>query len=358
MNAQLQLTRYLYGKDEVELSLVTCLLKKSDKAVFWANELFCSGFKEELCLLLWKVYYDFYATTNPGFEKYLTTKLKAGLDTEHAVCVIVKNFIIRRYNTDVFIVRSVVKQFEIEQDEKMGFKDLLVSQDFTAIGSFVLEYIQDGKLAENYKIALEYFVSEGLVIDVNKCATEFAKNPLRRTMFLSKVIHYFSALKKIKMGRNLYVQVEETATTTTTQILSKIPPRKILAAVRLYNIDDDNYLSLFKLKRDTTDMTEAYRDNWLFHASFSPLWKARIESHNGCVNIDGKKVTFEDVDDEERFFEEFNLEPDEQTLEVQQKSNQTIKSERDWLSFYKEHKHEGIVDVDEDIIKDIVKLTY
>jgi hypothetical protein len=345
----------LYGRDEVELSLVTSLLNKSDKAIFWANELFCSGYKEELCLLLWKVYYDFYATTNPGFEKYLTTKLKAGLDTEHAVCVIVKNFIIRRYNTDVFIVRSIVEQFEIERDDNKGFKDLLVSQDFTAIGSFVLEYIQDGKLAENYKVALEYFVSRGLVIDQKKGAAEFLKNPLRRTMFLSKVIHYFSTLKQIKMGRNLYVQVEETATTLS---LYKIPPRKILSIARVYNIDDDNYLSLFKLERETTDMTEAYRDNWLFHASFSPLWKARIESHKGCVNIEGKKVTFDDVDDEERFFEEFNLEPDEQTLEVQQKSTQQIKSERDWLSFYREHKHDGVVDVDEDIIKDIDKLTY
>ena len=44
MNTELQFTRYLYGKDEVEISLMTNLLNRTNDAIFWADELFHSGF--------------------------------------------------------------------------------------------------------------------------------------------------------------------------------------------------------------------------------------------------------------------------------------------------------------------------
>jgi len=361
MTAQLQFTRYLYAKDEAEVSFLISLLKKNEKALFWAYELFHSGY--DLCGLFWKVYYDFYATVNPAFEKYLATKMKQGLD-EHSVCAIVKNFIIRRYNTDVFMVRNIVKQFDIERDDNKGILELLVTDDsplkkvdFISIGSFILEYIQEGDLVDNYKLALEYFVKQDIRIDVTKALTDFKKNPLRRTMFLAKVVHYFSVLKQVKMGRNLYIQIEDGQTNVYNTIEEQAGRQyKVLPVARKYNIDDDNYLSLFKLSRETTDPVEAFRENWLFHASFSPLWSSRIESHGGSVKQN--KVTFEKEDDEEKFNERFNLEPDEQKLEVQEKSTGKIKQERDWLSFYKEHKCEGIVDVDEELLTQIEKVAY
>jgi len=396
MSTQLQFTRYLYAKDEVEMSFLISLLKKNDKALFWAYELFHSGY--DLCGLFWKVYYDFYATINPAFEKYLATKMKQGLN-EQTICAIVKNFIIRRYNTDVFMIRNVVKQFEIEHVENKGIVDLLASGDFMAIGSFILEYIQESDLVENYKLALEYFEKstfeksgakggsliaqqrEGALppcgakggftgalppcgakgdirIDVTKALADFKKNPLRRTMFLAKVVHYFSVLKQVKMGRNLYIQIEDGQTIVyrTMETPNNGSAYKVLPIVRTYGIDDDNYLSLFKLSRETTDATEALRDNWLFHASFSPLWSSRIESRGGRVTKN--EVIFDNEDGEEQFNELFNLEPDEQKLEVQEKSTGKFKQQRDWVQFYKEHKCEGIVDVDEELITQIQKITY
>ena len=381
MSTQLQFTRYLYAKDEVEMSFLISLLKKNDKALFWAYELFHSGY--DLCGLFWKVYYDFYATINPAFEKYLATKMKPGLN-EQTVCAIVKNFIIRRYNTDVFMIRNVVKQFEIERVENKGIVELLAAGDFMAIGSFILEYIQESELAENYKLALEYFVKStqplekglseaksksivgglslrdpwGIRIDVTKALADFKKNPLRRTMFLAKVVHYFSVLKQVKMGRNLYIQIEDGQTIVyrTMETPNNGSAYKVLPIVRTYGIDDDNYLSLFKLSRETTDATEALRDNWLFHASFSPLWSSRIESRGGRVTKN--EVIFDNEDDEEQFNELFNLEPDEQKLEVQEKSTGNFKQERGWVQFYREHKCEGIVDVDEELITQIQKISY
>ena len=163
------------------------------------------------------------------------------------------------------------------------------------------------------------------------------------------------------MGRNLYIHPKECGiyeTMNTKLTISILQPYKILSLARICYIDSGNYLSLFNLKRDKTDMTTAYRQNWLYHASFSPLWKTRINDYKGEIHLDKKTVTFNEDEYEEKFREKYDYEPDEQKKDVQDKSIQEIKSERNWLSFYKEHRNETIVEIDEDIIKDIEKITY
>ena len=65
------LTRYLYHCEEVCHSLLTCLLVKSsfEETLFWASEIYYSGYQKEIWELLWKIYYDFFAIRNPKFEK-------------------------------------------------------------------------------------------------------------------------------------------------------------------------------------------------------------------------------------------------------------------------------------------------
>jgi hypothetical protein len=74
--SNLVFTQYLYIKEEVILALLVSILNKSDKAIFWAYELYYSGFKYELLNLIWKIYYDFFATLNPAYESYLFKKHK------------------------------------------------------------------------------------------------------------------------------------------------------------------------------------------------------------------------------------------------------------------------------------------
>ena len=69
-------TQYLYIKDEVRIALLVSILNKKEDAIFWAYELYYSGFQEELLDLIWKIYYDFFATLNPSYEHYLTKKHK------------------------------------------------------------------------------------------------------------------------------------------------------------------------------------------------------------------------------------------------------------------------------------------
>jgi hypothetical protein len=111
-------TRYLYEKEEVKFALLVELLNKTEDALFWAYELYYSGFIDELTELLWKIYYDFYATLNPNFENYLIKIFSYDLtnhENEKLIFMIINDFIIKPYNVDVFILDQLRKT-NIEKD--------------------------------------------------------------------------------------------------------------------------------------------------------------------------------------------------------------------------------------------------
>ena len=57
MTNKLVFTRYLYNKDEVELTLLECILKNKDfgETSFWTTELYESNDPEELWQFIYKV---------------------------------------------------------------------------------------------------------------------------------------------------------------------------------------------------------------------------------------------------------------------------------------------------------------
>ena len=170
------------------------------------------------------------------------------------------------------------------------------------------------------------------------------------------------------MGKNIYVHIEAEDIIIHENISADLkendkghailPARKILPLAKVYSIDVDNYLSLFELKREKQDIKTAYYYNWLYHASFSPLWKSRITKHNGYVDEENKLIVFDEEIDIQNFYDEYGYEPDEQSEDVENKTIQDIKKERTWLSFYNQHKNSGIVEIEEDILTDIDKVAY
>ncbi len=70
------LTRYLYEKEEVILSIITSLILKEEykEVIFWFSEYYFSQYEEESWKLIWKVYYDFYAVFHPKLESFIMKK--------------------------------------------------------------------------------------------------------------------------------------------------------------------------------------------------------------------------------------------------------------------------------------------
>jgi hypothetical protein len=55
-------------------------------------------------------------------------------------------------------------------------------------------------------------------------------------------------------------------------------------------------------------------DNWLYYASYTPIWNTRIKRYNGIIDHNTKMVTIEN----EGFYENYDYEPDEQSGELKE----------------------------------------
>jgi len=389
---ELQFTRYLYEKDEVKLALIVSILNKKEDSVFWAYELYHSGFVNELIELFLNIYYDFYASLNASFENYLHIKLKILIEenseNDELLSIIVNNFMTRPFTCDVFFMRKLskvlsfnipfVKDYQNKSDFTMIKGDLinlLKIEDYLTIARLIFYEIYGVHLKQVLELIVDYFNKKDVSLKTkailadydNKIQNDFE---IEKRIIFSRLIHFACLSKKIKMGRNLYVRIEpedvvmyETITVNLNERgngskLAILPAYKILPIATMCSIDADNYLSLFHLKRDRKDVVKAYHTQWLYHASFSPLWKKRIEKYHGIINHKNKTIDFKDDDEEENFYEQYGLEPDEQKQEIQNKTICPILKKRTWYEFYLQHKNRGIIDIDEMYFENIEKLTY
>ena len=67
-------------------------------------------------------------------------------------------------------------------------------------------------------------------------------------------------------------------------------------------------------------MLSDLRNKWLWFAKNVPIWSERIAEYGGKVNKQCTEICFQDENKEEMFYEKYNLEPDEQSLDCQMKS--------------------------------------
>ena len=71
------------------------------------------------------------------------------------------------------------------------------------------------------------------------------------------------------------------------------------------------------VKPESQLLTSVTYESWLYYASFSPIWRNRIERYGGMIIDEEKKIVFECEDSEEQFYCWHNFEPDEQPSWVQ-----------------------------------------
>ena len=112
--SKLELTRYLYFKDEVILSFVISLLKKQNlhECYFWFSELYYSKYNINNIIL--KIYYDFYYINNRQFEKYIYKKLISNHNENDILSkyiTIIKNLFRLSISCDVFLNRQKYLKF-------------------------------------------------------------------------------------------------------------------------------------------------------------------------------------------------------------------------------------------------------
>jgi hypothetical protein len=354
-------TRYLYLKDEVKLALLVSLLQKSEDAIFWGYELFHSGFRKEFFDTIWKIYYDFFATLNPSFESYLIKKLNEPIH-DKIVSTIIQDLLIRPFNTDIFFMRKVVELFEVESPQsclKEQLKAWILVSDWRNISYYVLNETNKINPIEVYENILDIFEDIfAMKLTKKRMLKEFLNASStginENIRLLAKIMSLFSKQAKLANGKNFYIVVEpeEVIPFETIEISEDIKHYRILKHACLCGIDDLKHLSLFKLERDSLkNIKQTYFDDWLYHASFSPIWFERITKYRGYIDYTSRKIKFiddEEYDYEDEFYRNFGYEPDEQPLLVQQKCLMNIENVNSWISFYKNYKNNGLIEIDEE----------
>ena len=374
-------TRYLYLKDEVELSLLVSLLNKKDEALYWAFELYYSGFEEDLFEHLWKIYYDFYYTLNPSFQEYFIKKYKEWLKTggaktrEKIVALIIGDLLIRPHNLDVFMLRQAVKYVKEDFEDPISLVELLETKNYLRIAEFILERNRH-QSQQNMKESLAYFLKKGIKMDEEKIMKRWKKTAGllqidEPVQVLAFIMHNFSQHADIKMGKKLYISVEQHDIVIYETIYKSEATNyrayKILPFAYLYSIDEDNYLSLFQLERtkilmdDPDGLQKIYWYNWEYYASFSPVWLERIQKCKGKHNHETKRIEFpedEEIDWPEEFYSNFGYEPDEQKREIQEKSIRKIEKQRTWEQFFVEHGKNGLFKPEQTLLKEIKFVVY
>ena len=380
IGSDLVFTRYLYVKDEVRISLLVSILNKSDDAIFWAYELYYSGFETELLNLIWKIYYDFFATLNPTFEQYLLKKHKELLvenkedrneNKDKSISSLIQDLLFRPFNTDVFFLRNAVENFEMDIIYHHGAKDTtetvinmthwIKNNDYRSISQWIFNVNNSINIVDIYNICLDIFFENELKLTKGKLAKEFVSilktNTNHKIILLAKIMCLFSKKAELKKGKSIYINVEpEDIIPYETICGSKeLKHYKILEKATICGIDELKHLSLFKLKRSNYNLQEKYWYNWEYHASFSPLWSQRITKYGGCIDYTKQKVFFKEEPDDElmqQFYGLYGLEPGEQLFSVQQKSIQKIEKKYDWKWFNDKYKRNGLFDIYEEELEE------
>jgi len=108
------LTRFLYSKEEVKQSLFLGLINRSEKeALYWAYELYYSGFEKEVFQYVFSIYLTIYQDDNPSLRKWIKDmykEWKQGTEEEKeekdfVLGSIIQTLVGRTYNLTMFIKR-------------------------------------------------------------------------------------------------------------------------------------------------------------------------------------------------------------------------------------------------------------
>lgn len=334
------LSRYLYAKDEIALTLLECLLQKRSvkEAFFWISEYYYSGY--ETWPLIWKIYYDFYAVTYPTFEKHILILQRSHKNDMTTLLVLIGTFYNMKPSPDVFLLRHTIKcsvKINTCHDSIHSFPEkyrALLSCVHCKKFECLWEILESCKKYDDmYSVIIQYYKQEKNMElrEAVYFTFDFYKN--KAHILLALIIHLECSLSRIH--KNIPVHRLSNVTKKWVHNINTLNCSvfSMLKEKRVYSISDSiGSFSLKRYEKGSMSSLTMLRYHWEYYASFTPLWKKRFNALQANRRIRSKELLFDD-DMSELFDEKYNYEPDEQSLAVQLKSALDIPrlSAKEWL---------------------------
>jgi hypothetical protein len=290
---------------------------------------------------------------------------------DRLISSIIQNLLIRSFNTDVFILRTISECFESDisaTDESI--EDLLETKDYRGLALYILNN-KDLEIEDTYQRVLNYFK----LTSKQKLFKDFmkelqSKNIKKEIILVANILALINQNDNLIKNKNFYVRVdpEEVIPYETIEADDKLRPYRILAQACVCKIQN-NWVNLFQGFRNQnikSGLKEKYdgwtvgavsekynsQNKWLYHASFSPMWFNRIKSCKGYVDYVKQEVKFVDEEWEEEFHSKYGLEPDEQPLQTKENALKHVKDDNasSWQHFFAKYKKNGLIDaLDEEL---------
>jgi hypothetical protein len=320
------LTRYLYVKEEVMTSMLTSFLETDlDSALYWAYELYFSGYEQETAIHLQKIYYYLFACQNPDLEEYIIQKM-GHCNKPHIIYDIVQTMILRPFDTDVLLLHRIATylDYEVEMDtfdpQKMSYTDL---------AAYIVGHPEEhDTLLKELSVLPKVCPSLKPILLLSRCLRSSSID----SVISSTLIH---------SSPNKYLDY----------ITHDIKPAYTVLKTVCRPIDPHHYLFLFGSPRTKIpSYMQIYHSCWLVCASYSPLWAKRLAVHGGTVQ--GNKVIFKNEVLEETFYSKYGYEPDEQSMEVQYRNMCPILPGKTWTQIVRKKLFPQNED-DEDLLKEL-----
>ena len=338
-------TRLLYLKEEVMYSFVSTMIhdKPSDKPLFWFSELYFSKFYGECIQLIYFVYFNFYALHHPSLitfidDNILYWKETSSIDTLYEILFC---FMKCHKNSLVFEAYFTSKNNLFTKITLYrGKKPKSLSKYSSKLQVFLQSILK-----KNLKNIIYYFQNIP-IDDIHDTLQDFydvsLKKDLARILYfvLPKVISF----KEMPMKK---ISISRIKTHYDFSFVFGGQNYKLLQKHRIYEIEDN--IGVFNLDRftlfDHHTLKKAYWYNWEYFSRHCPYWKEKFDEFDVEFDHEKEKPIFKNDDDFEDFYENYNLEPDEQSIETQYKSIKVIKP-MDILSYLKSYTFTDSLDKD------------
>lgn len=361
MPTSLILTRFLYIKDEVELSLITALLKKAPLEViyYWAYELYYSGF--DVFTLMWKIYLDFYYEQNHAFAAYF--KKKHGLwildkDMKH-IAYILRNMYNLKASFKVFLMR----QYIYKKDDKdlyptiiYKLQNMIIEERFNWLNNYAKQYHNlllalDRRHYENICYYLKTLIEARIQLSELKeiiCRFFVIKEDhnINSDLLLDTIMAIIARQLYIppcgtSAVKHIYVAPRQDHLDHLTELEEESIPLTKHGMPQIYNtlmfkrfVAIDDTIGAFELARRTwtthEELVQELWFHWEYYAMRSPVWLMRLQNFGGTVNDVTKKIVFATEAAEEGFYDLYAYELDELPKEVQAMSMKPLTQMDGW----------------------------
>ena len=325
-------TRYLYEKARVRYSILYSLvIGDREQAKFWAYEIYYSGFKDDLFIYFWKIYYYFYSYSNFELESYLLRKTNEWIDDnkkDWIVGNIIDNFYIRKLSIDSYLM--IAGKIENPDELEVWFSQIKKNENKEECLNILNECYDHFKISEKNK---KKVIDDLSLIYENKL---FNFKIFQNACCSRIMTAVYLVIQNEKFGKKMFVSEkenkEEIKKYQNPLLIKNNSFSKRVSKLLVYPLHispNQNVLTI-----------EDYK-NWVYDSYETPIWKTRIEKFGGKLSEDGdRRVVFETEESEEKFYNKYDFDPDEQSRETQQKWF-GIKLFNSWDELY-EHKDKEV----------------